>query len=85
MVRKLNNALPYNACGSILNNSISYSNQIVIGEEKTKERCIEVTDGAVPLFKVTKSSSILRAVKGLTVIVAAYSRGEFLFILYHTL
>jgi hypothetical protein len=39
----------------------------------------------VPEFKVMKSSSILSAVKGLTVIVAAYSMGESLLILCQTL
>jgi len=40
--------------------------------------------GAVPEFKVTQSSSIRRAVRGLTVIVAAYSIGTPLFTLCHT-
>lgn len=39
----------------------------------------------VPEFRVVKSSSILNAVKGLTVIVAAYSIGESLLILCQTL
>jgi hypothetical protein len=39
----------------------------------------------VPEFRVTKSWSILKAVKGLTVIVAAYSIGESLLILCQTL
>ena len=40
---------------------------------------------AVPEFKLMKSSSILKAVRGLTVIVAAYSIGDSLLILCQTL
>lgn len=81
---KLNNALPHDAGGSILNNSISYWHLISQLKER-KKKLREITDVDVPDFRVVKSSSILRAVNGLTVTVAAYSKGESLLILYHTL
>jgi len=57
----------------------------LLSTKHIKEKNTKTRDMLVPGFKVMKSSSILKAVKGLTVIVAAYSMGDSLLILCQTL
>jgi len=87
---KLDDTLPDNARSPILHYTISCND--VFDNKKQKQKWNFKVNwknrygmDTVPEFRVTKSWSILKAVKGLTVIVAAYSIGESLLILCQTL
>lgn len=82
---KLYDTLSNYACRSILNNRVSYQKPRIDYELiDKKEGNIKLSAITKPAFKETKSSSILRAVKGLTVTVAAYSMGTSMLILCQT-